>query len=448
MRHLEWNDRYKINVELLDKEHQTLFTTMNKLLKIIEGEEKSEWACREGVKYLKNHTMEHFEHEEKYMQDNQYEEYEIHKRLHDDFRYKTLPALEEELERTCYSEDSVRHFLGVCIGWVVAHTLTEDQVLVKRTPLSRRVKLLPGKEVDALQAVIIQLTKEMLGFKAKLIGEQYAGENFGKMICCHFSYRGEKKTRWDVTLILEECLALKIVGRILNVEYKKVDDMVINVIRYIARQFLEQVRESFPAIDLLNLEKECLLTHEQVLKSFEREEKLCSLLFDTGEGYLVFCVASNGTINSKISPAIDAQHAMGIIQDYLAREKEEQANAKRKILVVDDSEFLRASISKLLSDDYEVIEASSSISAIKKIALNRPDLVLLDYEMPICDGKQALEMIRSEADMANTPVFFLTGRGDKESVKNVVALKPDGYLLKTMPEEVIKKSIDQFFAKK
>ncbi|MDE6640910.1 MAG: response regulator [Acetatifactor sp.] len=448
MRHLEWNDRYKINVKLLDKEHQTLFTTMNKLLKIIESEEKSEWACREGVKYLKNHTMEHFEHEEKYMRDNQYEEYEIHKRLHDDFRNKTLPALEEELERTCYSEDSVRHFLGVCIGWVVAHTLTEDQVLVKRTPLSRRVKLLPGKEVDALQAVIIQLTKEMLGFKAKLIGEQYAGENFGKMICCHFSYRGEKKTRWDVTLILEECLVLKIVGRILNVEYKKVDDMVINVIRYVARQFLEQVRESFPAIDLLKLEKECLLTHEQIVKSFEREEKLCSLLFDTGEGYLVFCVASNGTINSDMSPAIDAKHAMGIIHEYLDKEKEEQANAKRKILVVDDSDFLRASISKLLSDDYEVIEASSSISAIKKIALNRPDLVLLDYEMPICDGKQALEMIRSETDMANTPVFFLTGRGDRESVKNVAALKPDGYLLKTMPEEDIKASIDVFFKKR
>lgn len=449
MRHLEWNDRYKINVESIDKDHQMLFTTMNKLIKISESENKSEWACREGVKYLKNHTMEHFENEEKYMQDIQYEEYEIHKRLHDDFRNKTLPSLEEELERTQYSEDSVRHFLGVCIGWVVAHTLTEDQAMGKGTPAGRHVKLLPGKEVDALQMVIIQLMKEMLGFKAKLIGEQYAGENFGKMISFHFSYQGKKKTKWNVTLILEECLVLKLVGRILNVEYKKVDDMVVNVTRYVARQFLEQVQESFPSIDLMKLEKECLLTHEQIVKSFEREEKLCSLLFDTGEGYFVFCAASNnGTINSEMSPAIDAKHAMGIIHEYLDKEKEEQANAKKKILVVDDSEFLRASMSKLLSDDYEVIEANSSISAIKKIALNRPDLVLLDYEMPICDGKQALEMIRSETDMANTPVFFLTGRADRESVKNVAALKPDGYLLKTMPEEVIKKSIDQFFAKK
>lgn len=447
MKKLEWNDRYKIGVDFIDKEHQMLFSTMNKLLMISESEDKTEWACREGVKYLKNHTMEHFEHEEKYMQAIKYEDYEIHKRLHDDFRNNTLPALETELEETQYSEDSVRHFLAICIGWVIAHTQTEDQAIGKGKPICKNVKLLEGKEVDALQGVIVQLMQEVLHLKARLISEQYAGENFGRMICCRFSYRGEKKAKWDVTLIFEECLVLKIVGRILNVEYTRVDDMVINVIRYISRQLMEQIRESFPAIGLLTLDKESLLTHEQIVKAFERESPFCSLLFDTGEGYFGFSAAANDTVNSMLSPAIDAQHAMDIIQDYLDKEKEEQANAKRKILVVDDSEFMRANIHKLLADDYEVIEAGSSISAIKKIALNRPDLVLLDYEMPICDGKQALEMIRSETDMANTPVFFLTGRGDKESVKNVVALKPDGYLLKTMPEEKIKRSIDDFFAK-
>ncbi|MCM1191358.1 MAG: response regulator [Butyrivibrio sp.] len=448
MRHLEWDDRYIINVDFIDREHQTLFATMNKLLRIIESEEKSEWACREGVKYLKNHAVEHFEHEEKYMQSIQHEEYEIHKRLHDDFRYHTLPSLEAELEETQYSEEAVKHFLGVCIGWVIAHTKTEDQRIAAKSPAGRTVKLLPGKEIEALETVIMQLTREVVGFNAKLISEQYAGENFGKMICCRFCYRGGQKNKWEVTLIMEERFVLSVVGKILNVEYPRVDDMVINVIRYVARQFLEQVRESFPAIDLLTLEKESLLTHEQIVKSYERDEKLCSLLFDTGKGYFAFYATSSGTVNGKLSPAIDAQHAMGIIHNYLDREKEEQAREKRKILVVDDSDFLRASMSKLLSGDYEVIEASSSISAIKKIALNRPDLVLLDYEMPICDGKQALEMIRSETDMADTPVFFLTGRGDRESVKKVVALKPEGYLLKTMPEKEIKASIDDFFEKR
>ncbi len=80
--------------------------------------------------------------------------------------------------------------------------------------------------------------------------------------------------------------------------------------------------------------------------------------------------------------------------------------------------------------------------------MNRPDLIVLDYEMPVCDGRQALEMIRSEKETADIPVIFLTGRGDRESVRNVMALKPQGYLLKTMPDEEIKKCIDGFFAKK
>ncbi len=97
---------------------------------------------------------------------------------------------------------------------------------------------------------------------------------------------------------------------------------------------------------------------------------------------------------------------------------------------------------------YDMIEADSSISAIKKIAVNRPHLVLMDYEMPVCDGRQALEMIRSDADISDIPVMFLTGRGDRESVKKVMSLKPEGYLLKTMPEEAIREAVDEFFEKR
>ena len=86
--------------------------------------------------------------------------------------------------------------------------------------------------------------------------------------------------------------------------------------------------------------------------------------------------------------------------------------------------------------------------AIKYLTQSRPDLILLDYEMPVCDGKQVLEMIRAESDFSDVPVIFLTSKGDRESVLNVMALKPSGYLLKTLPPEQIVESIDKFFAKK
>lgn len=447
MKQIAWKDSYKIGVDFIDKEHQTLFARMNKLLKIIEEEEKSEWACREGVKYLKSHAAEHFEHEEAYMQSIQYSEYKVHKRLHDNFRYKTLPALEAEMEEAGYSEESIRHFLGVCIGWVIGHTQTEDQAIAGRIA-SKWVNIPHEEEKEALESAIIQLTQEMFHLEAQLISEQYAGEDFGKIICNRFFYRGKQKEKWEVTVVFEERLLLQIISGILNTEYKRVDDMVINVIRYLSRQLLEKLRESFPALDLLELEKECLLTHEQLLNSFEREQPVCSLLFHTKDGYFAFSAAAKDSLRGKLASVVDPQNAMAAVKEYLAKERDESSSEKLKILVVDDSEFMRSRIVKLLEESYDLTEAGSSISAIKKIAKNRPNLILLDYEMPVCDGRQALEMIRSDEDIADIPVMFLTGRGDKESVKKVMSLKPEGYLLKTMPDEAIKKNIDDFFARR
>lgn len=124
------------------------------------------------------------------------------------------------------------------------------------------------------------------------------------------------------------------------------------------------------------------------------------------------------------------------------------AKKKRKILVVDDSGVMLHSIKGWLGKDYQVTLANSGLSAIKYMILNRPDLILMDYEMPVCDGRQTLEMIRSETEVADIPVIFLTGKGDKESIMKVMALKPEGYLLKSMKPYEIKKYIDDFFEKK
>lgn len=440
MEQVTWHDHYKIGVDFIDKEHKQLFSTINKLLTISESEDKSEWACKEGVKYLKNHTIQHFEHEEEYMRSIQYSEYEIHKRLHDNFRKSTLPALEKEMNEMHFSTESIRHFLGVCIGWVVAHTQTEDLAITGKVT-SKWTNIPHEKEKDALEQVIVQLIGDIFQRDAKLISEQYAGENFGKMVCCNFSYTGSQKEKWDITLVFEEQLILHIAGRIMDMQYPKVDDMAVNIIRYMSRQFMERIRGSFPSLDLFELKKESLMTHEQLINSFERIHPPCSLLFDTGKGYFAFCASTRDSMRGKILPSINAENAIDSIKEYLSREE----IPKRKILLVDDSDFMRARIVKLLSEDYEMIEANSSVSAIKKITINRPDLILLDYEMPVFDGRQALEMIRSEKDTANIPVIFLTGRGDMESVKKVMQLKPEGYMLKTLSDADIKKTIDMFF---
>lgn len=147
----------------------------------------------------------------------------------------------------------------------------------------------------------------------------------------------------------------------------------------------------------------------------------------------------------QFSRPINVKDVVGVIDSYL---KEDENCAKNKILVVDDSGAMLRNVKGWLEDKYQVILANSGAMAIKYLALKRPDLILLDYEMPICDGRQVLEMIRAEAELSDVPVIFLTSKNDRESVMKVSALKPQGYLLKSMDPKQIVQAIDDFFEKK
>ncbi|MCQ2749895.1 MAG: response regulator [Clostridia bacterium] len=81
------------------------------------------------------------------------------------------------------------------------------------------------------------------------------------------------------------------------------------------------------------------------------------------------------------------------------------------------------------------------------IEVTKPDLILLDYEMPVCSGAQFLEMLHSEAQTKDIPVIFLTSRSDEETVRKVLELGPQGYLLKSQSKENIVEAISKFFAK-
>ena len=142
---------------------------------------------------------------------------------------------------------------------------------------------------------------------------------------------------------------------------------------------------------------------------------------------------------------IDVKVSAKKIDDYI---KSNGKHVKKKILVVDDSGAVLRSVKGWLEDKYQVILANSGAMAIKCLATNRPDLVLLDYEMPVVDGSQVLEMMRTEMEFSDIPVMFLTSKNDKESIMKVMELKPEGYILKSTPPEQIKQEIDDFFTRK
>ena len=117
---------------------------------------------------------------------------------------------------------------------------------------------------------------------------------------------------------------------------------------------------------------------------------------------------------------------------------------KRILLVDDDPTFLKM-LQGWLSDRYRITAVKSGMQAITYIANHKPDLILLDYDMPITPGPQVMEMIRSEISASEIPIIFLTGKSDRESIMNVMKLKPQGYLLKAMSRDEIVAAVDNFF---
>lgn len=447
---LVWNDRYDIGVDVIDKEHRKLFRILNRLFDFGQEEEKSQWVCQEAVKYFKEHALQHFHDEEQYMISIDYAGFELHKRIHDNFREITLPALEKELEQTNYSENAIDHFLGVCAGWLIGHTLTEDQAIVSGDTIKQWENLLPEEEQAVMGQAIISQLHGMFRLDSRLISNCYGGEKFGDGIYYRLIYITKEKKRWEFLLVLEEQMIINTIGGIMEIKSKSLNVMLMNVARYTARQFIEHIKSHFPSLAEAEVKDEQLLTYEQFQKVFEKHSPQFSLLFDTGKGYFAFCMTTGEMLVNEHVGSVMTENTMATVEKYLIQNKAQKdaVSSKNKILVVDDSEFMLKNMQQLLGNDYEVLTVTSGLSAFRSITLDRPDLVLLDYEMPVCKGSQILEMIRSEKEFADIPVIFLTSRVDRESVKKVVELKPQGYLSKSLAPELVKKEIDQFFIKK
>ena len=107
-----------------------------------------------------------------------------------------------------------------------------------------------------------------------------------------------------------------------------------------------------------------------------------------------------------------------------------QVDDRKRVLVVDDNPILLRTAKEMLDEQYQVSIAVSAEQAYNSISRNKPDIILLDYEMPFINGIDVLEQLRGNANTKDIPVIFFTGSADREVVEKLVGLRPDGYLLK------------------
>ncbi len=109
-----------------------------------------------------------------------------------------------------------------------------------------------------------------------------------------------------------------------------------------------------------------------------------------------------------------------------------------KILTVDDSKTIRMIIAKAFKTfDCEIIEATNGIEGLSSAAKEKPDLIILDYTMPVMDGYEMLGKLKTDQDLRTIPVVMLTAEAGKETVLKIAKLGVRDYLVKPFKEEAI-----------
>jgi diguanylate cyclase (GGDEF)-like protein len=110
-------------------------------------------------------------------------------------------------------------------------------------------------------------------------------------------------------------------------------------------------------------------------------------------------------------------------------------------LVIDDSPSVRRATILLLSSTSiadRILEAPDGLSGFKLALSERPDLVLCDLEMPLCDGARFLSLVRSRAELEHVPVIMLTGEPDPERKAVLFEMGAADYVCKPFhPRELI-----------
>lgn len=112
-----------------------------------------------------------------------------------------------------------------------------------------------------------------------------------------------------------------------------------------------------------------------------------------------------------------------------------------RVLLVDDQALIRAGFRALLAaeDDIEVVaDAPDGLRGVELAVKHRPDVVLLDVQMPVLDGIEATRRIASDPRLADVHVVILTNYGFDEYVFNALRAGASGFLVKdTEPADLL-----------
>lgn len=158
------------------------------------------------------------------------------------------------------------------------------------------------------------------------------------------------------------------------------------------------------------------------------------------------------TILNSFVMGVDGYLAKPVSKDNLVNKLQEVYQAKttkhdkKTVLMIDDDMSYLKQLNNMLCDSYNIIMINSAKLALNYLMKNTPDVILLDYQMPLYNGANIMNMIQKNPDRKPVPVIILSGTLDRSSLQECYAYNPFAYLVKPVSKDTLIENIEKALA--
>ncbi len=125
------------------------------------------------------------------------------------------------------------------------------------------------------------------------------------------------------------------------------------------------------------------------------------------------------------------------------RKRCEKSEEKKTVLMIDDDMSYLKQLNNMLQDKYNVVVINSAKLALQYLLKHVPDVIVLDYQMPLYNGASMMKLIQKSTVGSEIPVIILSGALSREVLQECYLYNPAACLAKPVSKEVLEENIEQ-----
>lgn len=276
--------------------------------------------------------------------------------------------------------------------------------------------LQPFKVAESLNAVVAQRLIRKLCPHCAVVNDEEAAVRLGRQ-------HGVARVRASVGRGCDQCKQSGYIGRMAVPEVLIPDDAIRQAIRNGAA--LQEVRGAMYAAGNISMRQRAMQLVSEGVTSIEEVNRVFTDHADDNSSRPAAAAAA-------VEPATPAEPASQSASAPTA------VPAKRKVLIADDDRMTRLILRMMLEKEgLAVFEADNGATGMETARREKPDLMMIDLQMPDMDGFQFIEMTRGDERLMSVPVIVLTSDTSSEVEAKVLEMGADDYVSKPFEPEVL-----------